>query len=60
MKKSILVFIALMVFFYLLGCFMEVSFNIADWLRPIRYCIAIFGLLLSMVLTGAFHENKNK
>ncbi len=60
MKKSILVFIALMTFFYLLGCFMEVSFNIGDWSKPIRYCVAIFGFILSMVLTGAFHENKDK
>jgi multisubunit Na+/H+ antiporter MnhE subunit len=59
MKNSIIVFISLLVMFYLIGCFIEVSFNIAEWTEGVRLGIAVLGTFMSAVLTGAFAEARN-
>lgn len=56
MKNSIIVFISLLVMFYLIGCFLEVSFNIAEWRECVRFGIAMLAVPLSAVLTFAYAE----
>lgn len=47
MKNSIIVFISLLVIFYLTGCFLEVSFNIAEWREGVRFGVACIGVPVS-------------
>lgn len=43
--------------FYLIGCFIEVSFHVADWDKGTRGTIGIFGGLMAILLGGAIAAN---
>ena len=38
---------------YLTGCFIEVSFNIAEWKESMRFGVAIIGLIVASLITSA-------
>lgn len=57
MKDSIILFISLLGISYLVGCFIEVSFNIAEWREGVRAAVALMGLVISAIITAAHAEN---
>lgn len=59
MKNSIIVFISLLVIFYLIGCFIEVSFNIAEWREGVRFGIAMIGVPVSALLAATYADANN-
>lgn len=56
MKNSIIVFISLLVMFYLIGCFLEVSFNIAEWREGVRFGVGVIGTSISALLAATHAE----
>lgn len=59
MKNSIIVFISLLAIFYLIGCFLEVSFNIAEWREGVRFGVACIGVPVSGLLAGTYADANN-
>lgn len=59
MKTNIITFVSLLFMFYLARCFIEVSFNIAEWREGVRLGVAVFGGSMSAVITGAFDQARN-
>ena len=61
MKNGIAVFISLLILFYLTGCFIQASFNIAEWTEGLRFGIATLGVVISGFIAGATADiNKEK
>lgn len=60
MKNSIIVFISLLILFYLMGCFIEVSFNIAEWEETVRVSVAVMGTAVSALLAGTYADANNE
>lgn len=58
MKTNIIIFISLFVMFYLAGCFIEVTFNIAEWREDVRLGVAIFGIPIAAIITLGYNEVK--
>lgn len=52
--KTIAIFIATLVFFYLIGAFVSVSFNIKDWTPDCRFFTMLLGVLVSGLVTGYY------
>ncbi len=63
MKKiivGVIIMTVLFSLFYLMGAFVETSFNIALWNEMTRGVVGVFGAMVSMVLACAFVDiNKN-
>ena len=59
MKISILMFISICLIAYLLGCFIETSFNIAEWDRFSRAMIGTCGILFAFMAGGIILEIQN-
>lgn len=59
MKKSFLVFVIICLVLYLLGCFVSLSFNIAEWSLFLRTSIGINSVLLGSVGFGISQSNQN-
>jgi len=59
MKNSILIFISICLIAYLLGCFIETSFNIAEWDKFLRSIIGSCGVLFGFMGTGIILEVQN-
>jgi hypothetical protein len=53
MKKNIILFASMLFMAYLTGCFIEVSFNIAEWQESMRFGVAIIGLIVASLITSA-------
>jgi hypothetical protein len=60
MKNSIIVFISLLILFYLIGCFIEVSFNIAEWREGVRLSVAGIGTTVSGLFAGSYADANNE
>jgi uncharacterized integral membrane protein len=62
MKNYIVAFMYILLFFYLIGCFVEVSFDISKWKLSTRVIMAFlgsFGGLISIVVTtDLLNQNK--
>lgn len=54
--KAISATIFLFFLIYLIGCFIEASFNILIWDKGTRACIGLFGGLLSLLFGGFLHD----
>lgn len=54
--KFLITFIITLFFFYLLGSFIAISLNIADWSTEGRAFIAFIGIFLAAVAGGAVHD----
>lgn len=54
--KSLITFIITLFFFYLLGSFIAMSLNIADWSTEGRAFIAFTGTILAAVAGGVVHD----
>jgi hypothetical protein len=59
MKKNIILFASLLFMAYLTGCFIEVSFNIAEWQESIRIGVALIGIIIASIVTAANIEADN-
>jgi hypothetical protein len=59
MKKNIILFASLLFMAYLTGCFIEVSFNIAEWQESIRIGVALIGIIIASIVTAANIEVDN-
>lgn len=53
MRKIIILFASILFISYLAGCFIEVSFNIAEWQASVRFGVAIIGLIVAALITMA-------
>lgn len=58
MKNNIIMFVSILILFYLVGYFIETSFNIAEWRENVRALVAVFGLFLATAMTGAYSDLK--
>ena len=56
MKKNIILFASMLFMAYLTGCFIEVSFNIAEWQESTRFFVAIIGLVVASLITSVLSE----
>lgn len=54
--KFIIAFIITLFFFYLLGSFIAMSLNIADWSIEGRAFIAFIGTFLAAAVGGVVHD----
>jgi len=55
--KSFLALLITFLLFYLVGCFVEVTFNLSNWDKDTRALIATFGALFSAVGFGFTYDN---
>ena len=60
MKYSILMFISICLIAYLLGCFIETSFNLTEWEKLTRGMIGSCGVLFGLMGGGITLEIQNR
>ena len=60
MRNNIIVFISILIIAYLAGCFIELSFNIADWTEVARVSVVIFGFAIAVMFTAMYDDTKIK
>ena len=59
MKNAILMFISICLIAYLLGCFIETSFNISEWEKFTRGMIGGCGVTFAFMGAGIILEIQN-
>lgn len=59
-KWSIIAFITTFIWWYLMGCFMNVNINIAEWGWDCRVSISLFGTLSAFILACVVFIKQNK
>ena len=59
MKNAILIFISICLIAYLLGCFIETSFNLAEWEKLSRGMIGGCGVAFAFMGVGIMLEVQN-